>query len=227
LHDVDLALLRVDTLVQPEVPVRERLQTVLGSRRDDLGVPVRRRRLRARDHADLAEQVRVLAPFEDDISFYDSNGGLAGTASGIQKIVGTPYADRFSSNDTASGPGPDTYGGGGNDTWSGPGTFYGGSGNDQIWAYLESTVSGGSGYDDFHLYFTRDESEFHAGDVVIRDFQPGIDDLFFEVNGEARLTNSGDLYTMHWFDVWSETFEQTTFQIVGITNLSPSDYVIL
>ena len=52
------------------------------------------------------------------------------------------------------------------------------------------------------------------------------DDLFFQVNGEARLTNSGDMYTMHWFDTWSETFEQTTFQIVGITTLSPSDYVI-
>ena len=174
--------------------------------------------------ANSTTAVRVAAPFETDISFYDSNGGLAGTASGIQKIVGTPYADSFWHADTWAEP-PALYGGGGNDQWAGLGTFYGDAGNDRIQPMRGAIVSGGSGYDDFHLFFSVDESEFMAGGIVIRDFQPGIDDIFFDVNGDGHLTKSGDVYTMHWFDEWNEAPAQASFQIVGITNLSPSDYV--
>jgi len=86
-------------------------------------------------------------------------------------------------------------------------------------------VSGGSGYDNFFLGFYASYGGVWGADgVVITDFQPGIDDLYFSINGEdASLSHSGDIYTMHWVDRDAGDSEMS-FQILGITNLSSSDY---
>ena len=163
-----------------------------------------------------------LDDYGSEIEIYSNGYELQ--AYGIEKIVGSPYADSFYQESNTA-----IYGGAGNDSYSSVfgGSFHGDSGNDKITPGGGSIVWGGSGYDDFFINYNFGMMGFISADgVVIKDFQPTIDDIIFRgVEGATLEHVSGsDEYTIHYYDGDFEAFNDVTFQIAGITNLSASDY---
>jgi Ca2+-binding RTX toxin-like protein len=150
-----------------------------------------------------------------------------GTAYGIEKVVGSPYADNLYSEGGAT-----LYGGGGNDYLAGiDSILYGDAGNDRFDCGLLSIVNGGSGYDDFYLSFNfggMGYSGMMADGVIINGFQTNVDDLFFNVNGgdpaTASLSHEGDFYTVTYYDGDLQEYNDISFTITGVEDLSVNDY---
>ena len=167
-------------------------------------------------------------------------GDAGGSLSGIEKVIGSQYADSISMSggmiDGAGGndhlamsgiadPGSKMYGGAGNDSigfvgQEGAGELigYGGAGSDTL---RVQDMTGGTGNDTFLLDANTEIFPGNGG-AIVRDFHHGEDHIIFENENPATLTHSGDIWTVHTDNGLGPI--DIPFEIDGITALSSSEY---
>jgi Ca2+-binding RTX toxin-like protein len=180
-----------------------------------------------------------------DTGDFNSWNAAGGSVTGVEKILGSQYADHLTlggdpfntvidgagGNDVIIADGSGTgivkaYGGGGNDilnyeNFHGFGNIhtvgYGGSGNDTLYTHDQT---GGTGADTFVLQEPISEQQIGA---VIHDFHHSEGD-HIQIDIDAPQTptpfenTGGDIWTAHTLD------GDFSFQIVGVTSLTESDW---
>jgi Ca2+-binding RTX toxin-like protein len=159
----------------------------------------------------------------------------------VARVNGSPFNDQFigfnefhggGGNDSIQGEDPEgkVFGDSGNDHLgvgqNGGGFLFGGSGNDTLAAGGGTQMTGGSGSDTFSIDYTFHELEaFSSQGAVITDFHHNEDHLQLVGNDPtAFLTNEGDLWTVHSNDPTAGPDFQVTFEIAGVTSLSPDEF---
>jgi VCBS repeat-containing protein len=154
-------------------------------------------------YANSSEAVTVDLSNDANNAGGDAAGDILG---GIEKIIGSSYADSLTGNVTATtldgGDGDDTLIG---KSYNGDDTLIGGSGNDFLQvndSFGSNTLTGGTGADTFKFIQVYDYSN-----DVIEDFN---------TSGGSFDINEGDKLNLTWYGVTADNFSSlVTQEIVG------------
>jgi hypothetical protein len=67
----------------------------------------------------------------------------------------------------------------------------------------------------------------NGDDAIIHDFVSAKDKLEFNGVDGTTLSNNGDEWTIHYFDPDLQANNEISFEIVGVSDLTTSDYIFV